>query len=254
MIEALPQSDTWTTICCLCALEQLKTKSKNNAKTLPWLDRAIERGWEFMEKNKNNEKGIGFNSFTPNDADSSIWLCRAMTARANNCTAEERNKVKNQISQLLRYIKSHLSPCGKKIATYNKSDKILEFVNIQGTESAWLKGHDCVTANAEALAKELKVQNKITIDSRERSYLEDLRNDNNAYWWDNKLFCKIILNEINISSDNLPKRLTLRIPNHNDYNGNQTTYAKKNDTETSIALDNGCFEDCLRIIGLLQIE
>ena len=247
-------SDTWTTSCCLRALEELKTQSEKNGKTLPWLDNAIAMGWKYLNKNKKIASGIGFNSFTPNDADSSVWLCRALAARAYNSSAEEVHEIEDQIYELLEYIKLHLSPEGNKISTYNMEDKILEFVNIEGNESAWLDGHDCVTANAEALAKELEINHQITISKPEKSYLKNLKNGDKPYWWDNSLFCKIILNEAKISRATLPNRLTLRVPNHNDKTGSQTTYNSRNDTERSTALDNGCFETCLRIINLLQLE
>ena len=134
------------------------------------------------------------------------------------------------------------------------SDKILEFVNIRDTESAWLKGHDCVTANAEALASELKGCQRITIQSHKTNYLKNLVNDNSPYWWSNKSFCKIILNQEKISRKILPRRLTLRVPNHDDLTGDSTQYYNKNDIEMSIAFDNGIFEDCLRLINLLRIE
>ena len=103
--------------------------------------------------------GVGYNQFTPSDADSSIWLARAI----KSCT-------RTIPKELTNYIERHVQQ-DKLVSTYISSDKVGEFIGLETMKcTGWLSGHACVGTNYVCLEPQL-----------EQAYFSNI--SLSSYWW-----------------------------------------------------------------------
>ena len=234
-------SGYWTTAAALAAL----ACAENRLTRKPgWLTQAQKIGWKRLQED-NSLKPIGFNSVTPYDADSTIWLARALIRRIETReTLNQQVQKKEWLNSCLEFIESHIDRETKKVCTYKEADGILEFVNRKCNKSSWLKPHDCVTANAIALGRELAEKSNSVEHVKLTRELQSLTKGEQAFWWTSDEIIPTLLKEKENS-----EQLILRVPNHDDPNGSNTNYSTTVDIESGIAKDNGSFRSLLNIIS-----
>lgn len=103
--------------------------------------------------------GVGYNQFTPSDADSSIWLARAI----KSCSKPIPDELKN-------YIDRHVQQ-DNLVSTYISSDNIDKFIGLDIKQCAgWLSGHACVGTNYMCLEPK-----------SEQVYFSNI--SLSSYWW-----------------------------------------------------------------------
>ena len=121
--------------------------------------------------------GVGYNQFTPSDADSSIWLARAIKSCSRKIPVE-----------LVDYIQRHVKK-DNLVSTYISSDKVDNFIGLDIMQcSGWLSSHACVGTNYMCLEPKSKLAQLPNISL-------------SSYWWptdsyqygfaDSSLFSKI---------------------------------------------------------------
>ena len=234
-------SGYWTTAAALLALA---SASNRFTKKPAWLAQAQNIGWDFLKADR-FLKPIGFNQATPCDADSTIWLARALTSNINSSgTSNQQDPKRDWLNTCLDFIESHIDKEANKVCTYKEEDGILDFVNRQCNKSSWLNPHDCVTANAIALGKELAETSSHAEHQNAARKLLNLTKGEQAFWWTTNKIIPALLKEKETN-----EQLILRVPNHEDPNGLNTNYSMTVDVEAGIAKDNGSFSKLLKILS-----
>lgn len=236
-------SSLWTTAAALTALGhgllQITTRPR-------WLARSYERGWDYLIRAKEGEP-IGFNPLTPPDADSTVWLARALGQRLRSATDDQsptRDAGDVWLASCLDYIREHVCADGERLSTYNRSDGILGFVGRPDhATSHWLSPHPCVSANGRRLGQELSQHEKHSTHPVTHT-LQNLNSDGRAYWWADNSIIPALLGE---ATD---KQWILRVPDHGDADGSTTAYHHTIDIEGGEADDQGAFRMILNILSM----
>lgn len=236
-------SSLWTTAAALAALghgmRQLAMRPR-------WLERSYKRGWDHLLKTSEG-KPIGFNPLTPPDADSSVWLARALNQRIRCPSIQATPTLETAsawLSTSLSYIERHGCDDLQRLSTYNRSDQILRFVGrADDAESHWLNGHPCVSANGRRLGEDLS-HNEALPPSPITQMLQNLDTAGKAYWWTDDSIIPALLGE----ATNKP--WILRVPDHDDPDGTQTTYDTSITIEGGEACDQGAFRLILMILSM----
>ncbi len=129
-------SDRWVATAILTLLAGVQSE--------PWLAQLWQQRCDQLLNDMRPIQPIGYNTLTPADADSTIWLQRLLLARSHNADAS-----------LSRFIAAHWQETG--IATYRANSGIATFINRDLTDcQGWLASHDCVLANLSALPGSLQ--------------------------------------------------------------------------------------------------
>jgi hypothetical protein len=263
-------SQSWTTAVVLHAMG-MAFRACPDLTTVPLLQRSWTRAWDKLSDLRAADGSIGFNSATPSDADSTIWLRRALEQRRRLGTPDPLAD-HLWMDQADRFIANHLGSNG--VHTYTSEDGILNYVGLDASApSSWLAAHGCVTLNYIALKSELE---PLPEDWECPSPLPQ------PFWWpnlaigawlissavgflalDHDLYGLLVgLTDIGSTSSDVhdplrhvldlqlpsglwPPRFTLQVPDHADPTGDLTDYSLLCDTEAALCPDNGIFTSAL---------
>ena len=268
-------SGSWTTAVVLHAMG-MAFRACPSLMTVPVLQRSWFRAWNRLYALRAADGSIGFNPATPSDADSTIWLRRALEQRRRLGVADSLDD-DGWIGQADCYIVGHLGSDG--VHTYTSADAILGYVGLAASaSSSWLGAHGCVTLNYIALRRELGL-----VSDPGLTPLLSLQ----PFWWQERsigawllrsavgflavddepfgLRCASLDNSstpsgmqdplqhvlaLQLPSGLWPPRFTLKVPDHADFTGDLTDYSLMRDTEAALCPDNGIFTSALFASGL----
>ena len=121
------QSNIW-----ISALVIALTQRTTSNKLLSMREECLKR----LVVNNSLINGVGYNQFTPSDADSSIWLARAIKSCSKTIPDDLRNYIERHVQQ------------DNLVSTYIFTDKVDKFIGLDKKHCAgWLSGHACVGTN-----------------------------------------------------------------------------------------------------------
>jgi len=263
-------SQSWTTAVVLHAMA-LAFRACPDLISVPVLQRCWTRAWANLSELRATDGSIGFNPATPSDADSTIWLRRALEQR-RRLGAPNPHDDQLWMDQTDQFIANHLDSDG--VHTYTSQDGILNYVGLDASApSSWLGAHGCVSVNYIALINELA---PLTISRASASPLP------HPFWWQERSICAWLMSsalgfvamdqelsgllvgatvhsatptsaqdllqhvlDLQLPSGLWPGRFTLRVPDHADPTGDLTDYSLLRDTEAALCSDNGIFTSAL---------
>ena len=268
-------SSIWTSAVVLHALGAV-FRACPDLLTVPLLQRSWGRAWSCFDCL--DQSAVGFNRLTPADADSTIWLRRALTQR--QWLAMPKSVAMEQWIRCLDvYIDAH--SLGAGVCTYLHDDGILDFVGLPSqSSSSWLLPHGCVGLNRVALLAELGVYSA-------PQALDAVASTPLPFWWQEpqigawliasatgfrdcgtsmgRLLVSLfddsvtvdspsavvrVLLRAQLSSGLWPALFTLRVPGHSDRTGAASSYRDSLDTEGALCRDNGIFTTALVLAAL----
>jgi len=269
-------SSDWTTAIVLHALGAA-FHAYTDLFSVPVFKRCWSRAWAHFDVT--NHQSIGFSHLTPPDADSTIWLRRALHQRSS-LDLTQAVRLDGWMIKLDQYITRHTFL--EQVHTYQPEDGILDFVGLpEGASSSWLNAHSCVTLNRVCLRYEtgllsaveaLKIYNQceppfwwqepdISLlllasavgfhacdDDSLRRLLSQPRMIDGAVETDFDLGS--ILFGAQLPSGLWPPLFTLRVPDHADLSGQTSSYSHELNTEGALCTDNGIFTTALILSAL----
>lgn len=242
-------SSLWTTASALTALGKAELILKQKP---IWLLRCTRRGWKYLEETA-NMKPIGFNELTPCDADSTCWMAHAIVYRIANIAhisdSSESEWLLKWLHICINYLVSHVDQKRNGVRTYIAEDGIMEYINRQGHSSSWLDVHNCVTANVQALGRNLKLFLPEVAPEHSELFC-NFRLGGSPFWWTSPEIMNY-LNDTSLCDKRVPRSdpWTLRIPFHDDFTGNCSVYSDKVDVEGGLCEDSGGFSTVLSILA-----
>jgi hypothetical protein len=150
------KSDQWTTAYIACMIKDIED---------PTAQQAVNNAWQILKDNYREDKGWGYNFYTPCDGDSTSWALFLAKKIDSIFFAAHKDIV-------FRYFKKN-----EGITTYVDKDEILNYVFLPADfiTEGWNYGHNCITGVTAQFQK--NTLNQIIAKRQEREgYWK-------GYWW-----------------------------------------------------------------------